>query len=626
MLPVMRGRGVIATAATVLAATVAGVLLPAIAQGERTSALAMSISPATKNFGKVDTGAASIPTMFTVTNTGSSPFIVTSVSITGTDSPAFEVIYSGCPGTLAPAASCEVEVVFAPDQKGTKAATLRIATSSSGLTGTAGLGGTASNSGPQPDSAFIQSTGSPVPTANAPCDLVVGYIKNQKGDPGTPILPPEPDLVMTDDTADQVTVRNGNGKGSFPDEAPRSPSGTGGSRSCGTAVGDLTGDGRDDVVISNEDSDDISTFDGETDGGLDPTPAIVPTGDDPDQPNIGDVDGDGDPDVVVPDTGDDDVSILENDGDGNLIPDASPVPTGDQPEEGDLGDVDGDGDLDFVVPNAGDDDISILDNDGDGNFTPDPSPPPTGDDPRDSELGDMNEDGCLDAVVSNFADDTVSILLGDCNGNFIPDTSPDPTSDGPTDIELGDIDGDGDEDAAILGEEDGAIDIYLGDGEGDFDEQAPGTPIPTDSDLPPLALDDINGDGVPDVIGTDERGKVPLYLNRLDPDSAFRRGMRLKRHRYQRYNGRGVYVHIRCGVNCSYGLKGRGLRSKSRVIRGKRWVRVLMPFTASQKRAIERQLSRGETPRVRVTGFAQDAVKKRYIYLSAPSDPYPVTG
>lgn len=623
----MKRRGVLSLAFALFAVSAFVAVIPVAAGKPRPRVpLAMSVSPTSKNFGKVAIDSASIPVTFTVTNTGSSAFIVTSVSFTGADPGAFEVVSSSCGGSLLPAATCTVNVVFAPGSTGTKAGTLRIATSSSGLVGTAGVGGTGSQTGPQPDSAFKQSTGSPVPTANAPCDLVVGYIKNQKGASATPALPPEPDLILTDSVLDQVSVLNGNGKGSFPYEAPRSPSSTGGTRSCGTAAGDLTGDDRDDVVISNEDSDDISVIDGDSDGGLDPTPSIVPTGDDPDQPNLGDIDGDGDEDAVVPNTGDDDTSIFENDGDGDLTPNGPPVPTGDQPEEGDLGDVDEDGDLDFVVPNAGDDDISILDNDGDGNFTPDPSPTPTGGDPRDSELGDMDDDGCLDAVVSNFADDTVSILLGDCSGNFEPDTDPDPTSDGPTDIELGDIDGDGDEDAAILGEEDGKIDIYLGDGEGDFDEQPPGTPIPTDSGNPPLGLEDINGDKVPDVIGTDERGKVPLYLNRLDPDSALRKGTRLKGKKYQRYNRRGVYVDVRCSVNCSYGLKGKGLRSRSRILRGKTWFRVLVPFTADQKKVIERQLARGRNPRVKVTGFAQDAVKERYIYLRLPSDPYPVTG
>lgn len=621
----MKGRQISILACVVFVAASCLASLSA-AVGQVKVPFSISVSPSTKNFGKVQPGAASIPHTFIVTNTGTSPFTLAAVSFVGADPGAFGIASNSCAGTLLPAASCEVTVTFAPQTTGTRAATLRIATSSTGLVGTAGLGGTGSRSGAQPDSAFKQSTGSPVPTANAPCDLVVGYIKNQKGASVTPELPPAPDLILTDSALDEVVVRNGNGKGSFPESAPRSPTGTGGDRSCGTAAGDLTRDGHDDVVVSNEDSDDLSVIDGEDDGGLDPTPTVVPVGDDPDQPELGDLDDDGDIDAVVPNTGDDDASVLENDGDGDLIPDPSPVPTGDQPEEGDLGDVDGDGDPDFVVPNAGDDDVSILENDGDGNFTPDPSPTPTGDDPRDSELGDMDDDGCLDAVVSNFADDTVSILLGDCNGNFDPDTSPDPTSEGPTDIEIGDIDGDGDEDAAILGEEEGKIDIYLGDGDGDFDEQAPGTPIPTDSDLPPLALDDINGDRVPDVIGTDERGEVPLYLNRLDPASALRKGTRLKGRKYQRYNRRGVYVDIRCSVNCDYGLKGKGLESRSRIIRGKRWVRVLIPFTADQKRVIEKQLVRGRAPRVKVTGFAQDAVKQRYIYLRAPRDPYPVTG
>ncbi|MFM8527345.1 MAG: hypothetical protein ACKOPI_07610 [bacterium] len=102
--------------------------------------------------------------------------------------------------------------------------------------------------------------------------------------------------------------------------------------------------------------------------------------------------------------------------------------------------------------------------------------------------------------------------------------------------------------------------------------------------------------------------------------------MRLKGRKHQGHNRREVYVDIRCSVNCEYGLKGKGLTSRSRVIRGKKWIRVLVPFTADQKRVIERQLARGRAPRVKVTGFAQDAVKQRYVYLRALRGPYPVTG
>lgn len=600
------------------------------AAAEKASAApGFSVSPASKAFGTIEPGFDSVPTVFTVTNTGSSNLVISSVVLGGSNPGQFAITGNECTSAVPAGNSCAIYVVFSPRVSSTSRwalAQVRITSNAAGSPHLIGLGGFNSAGGPQPDSAFKQSTGSPVPTANAPCDLVVGYIKNQKG------TPDPPDLLMTDSILDQITVRNGDGHGNFPKQAPSSPTGTQGTRSCGVAVGDLDSDGRDEAVVSNRDSDDLSVFDEDDDGGLLPGPDLVPTGDEPETPELGDVDGDGDLDIVVPNTGDDDVSVIENDGDGNFTPDPTPVPSdpsgppGAEPGESDLADMDDDGDLDIVVPNEGNDDVAVIENDGNGDFTPDTSPTPTGDQPTDAETADMDDDGFPDAVVPDRGDDQVEVLDNDGSGDLEPDPSPTPTDGGPTDVDLGDIDGDGEEDAAITAEDDGKINIYLGDGDGDFSGQPPGTPLDTQSTDPPLSLHDINEDGVVDILTTDDEGDVPLFLNRLDPESAFRKGTRLKAKHRQRFNRRGVVTYVYCQMVCNYSLRGKGLRKVQRKLGGNRWHRIVIPFTPRKRRSVARDLAAGTRPTVRVIGLSQGARKSRKVTLTEPREPYPVTG
>lgn len=95
----------------------------------RTSFAQIALSPETKDFTQVNIGKASIPQDFTITNTGTAPLVIDSISITGTEAPVFDLEAATCgtlTPTLNPGTSCKVRVTFVPEEAGLVSATLRI--------------------------------------------------------------------------------------------------------------------------------------------------------------------------------------------------------------------------------------------------------------------------------------------------------------------------------------------------------------------------------------------------------------------------------------------------------------------------------------------------------------------
>jgi len=83
----------------------------------------ISVTPASKDFGSVVVGNSSATQTFTVSNTGSAPLSVGSVTISGD----FTITSDSCSGvSLDPSASCAVGVVFTPSTVGTLTGTLSI--------------------------------------------------------------------------------------------------------------------------------------------------------------------------------------------------------------------------------------------------------------------------------------------------------------------------------------------------------------------------------------------------------------------------------------------------------------------------------------------------------------------
>ena len=111
--------------------------------GTTAPASTLSVSPLSKAFGTQDTGTDSAFQLFTVTNTGTANVSVATAGLTGTDPGQFDQGTDTCTGTsLAPAATCAVQVRFSPTTTGAKTAQLRFTHDATGSPSDVMLSGT----------------------------------------------------------------------------------------------------------------------------------------------------------------------------------------------------------------------------------------------------------------------------------------------------------------------------------------------------------------------------------------------------------------------------------------------------------------------------------------------------
>ncbi len=350
----------------------------------------------------------------------------------------------------------------------------------------------------------------------------------------------KPDFVVTNNTDNSISVFRNTGVGDSisSNSFAAAVNFAVGRGPWGVAIGDLDGDGKLDIVVSNGNSGTISVFRNTSVSGSITAGSFAPKVDFATGGGggggygivIADLDGDGKPDIVVTNRNSNTISVFRNTSSIDSISFAPNVDfaTGALPYGVAAGDLDGDGKLDLVVANSGTDSLSIFQNTstiGSITFSSFASRVDlaTSGTPIAVAIADLNGDGKPEIISANTSNSTLSIFQNKSSSGSITSGSFDAGIDfklnsAPNSIALGDFNGDGQADIAVANGNSNTVSVFQNTAStgGNISSTSLASEVDfTTASLPyGLAIGDLNGDGRPDLVATSSgTNTVSVFLS-----------------------------------------------------------------------------------------------------------------
>ncbi|WP_304065242.1 FG-GAP-like repeat-containing protein [Pedobacter glucosidilyticus] len=330
------------------------------------------------------------------------------------------------------------------------------------------------------------------------------------------------------------------------DFAPRQDFTTG-SAPFSIAIGDLDGDGKSDLAVVNESSNTLSIYRNTSTNGSISSGSFAPkvdfaTGNYPYSVVIGDLDGDGKPDLVVTNDGDRNVSIYRNTSTSGSITTSSFAPsinlaTRNNPRPVALADLDLDGRLDLAVVSYTTNVVSVIRNKSTiGSITTSSFDPRVdlvvGSTPNSLAIADLDGDGKPDLAVANVSSNDISVFHNTSNIGSITSSSfatkvDFPTGAIPYGLAIADLDGDGKLDLAATSLTTNSVSVLRNtssSGSITTSSFASRISIPTASFPYSLAVGDLDGDGKPDLAVTNSGSNSVSVLRNTSSNGSITSG------------------------------------------------------------------------------------------------------